>query len=521
MVIKKIIFGLSLLIATSAFSQKNQIQVLSTEKTLGKSLVDSFVINGVEYVFSDRIHEIFLDTTSGVLTAQLRGLSKNGKWLNNTGHIVQYDIKNRKVLWNKKIAYQQSGLQQFNKTMIYRVGNKSYCLDIKTGNELWEVKNNIYYVDPIDNIGVGYKFNNSTGYTNELEGINLKNGNIIWKRTLNRDYSWNNVFYINDSTMIVVAAGLHAINIKTGKGWDYNTITGKKDYKGTIAANAAGVAVGLLTGAFVMSTGHNLVRDLVSNTLTDSSNIYFASNEQLVKIDKQSGEIIWKFPFANDIASKSSILIKDDIIFMVNKGVAFMGDRRLDFGKPFFAAFDRQTGKKIFFTVMNVKDDPILNFETHNKEIFLVFKNKIKKYSMETGIEILESEFPKDIFGELRYFVGSQVFTTLENGELSSLRKSDTTKVFIFTSQDKILSIDINLQVTKTIDYKDLSFYYEQTSDYKFIAKEKNTLIVNNEGKKIAEVEATSKAFIIDKTLYNTQDNRFIAIDLGKIIKDE
>lgn len=140
---------------------------------------------------------------------------------------------------------------------------------------------------------------------------------------------------------------------------------------------------------------------------------------------------------------------------------------------------------------------------------------------METGTQILEKEFPSDNFGELRYFVGNQVFITSENGELSNLRQSDTSNVFVFTSQGKTLSLDSNLNLTKTIDYKDLSVYYEQTSDYKFIAKDKNTLIVSNEGKRIAEIEATSQAFIINKTLYNTQDNKFITIDLDKIITNE
>lgn len=91
---RKILFGFSLLISLAGYSQTNQIQVLSNEKILGKGLVDSSVIKGFEYVFSDRIHETFLDTTTGFLTAQLRGLSKNGKWLNNFGNIVQYDTKN-------------------------------------------------------------------------------------------------------------------------------------------------------------------------------------------------------------------------------------------------------------------------------------------------------------------------------------------------------------------------------------------------------------------------------------------
>lgn len=518
---RKTLLGLSLLITMTGFCQKNQIQVVNNEKILGISLIDSSVITGIEYVFPEKIHETFLDTTTGFLTAQLRGLSKNGKWLNNNGNIVQYDLTNKKLLWNKKIAYQTSYLQQFSRTMIYTVANKSYCLDINSGEELWEVKNNIYFVDPMDNIGIGYKYKSSTGYSNELEGIDLKNGRVIWKRDLNREYGWNDVFYTNDSTLIVVAAGLHAININNGKGWDYNTITGKKDYTGTVAANVVGIAAGILTGTFMMSAGHNLVSDVVSNTLTDSSFIYFASKEQLIKLDEQSGEIVWKYSFPNDLASKSSIYMNDSVVFMVNKGMAFMGYRQLDFGKPFFAAFDRKTGKLLYLSLINAKDEPVLSALIHNKELFLVFRNRLMKYSMKTGNVIAEKEFPNDSFGELKFFVGNQAYITNQNGELMSLLQTDSTKVFVITSQDKTLSIDSDLNVTKTIEYDELSIYYLQTKDLKFIANDKKTLIVNDAGKRIAEIEATSNAYLVGSTLYETQDNRLIAIDMSELIKNE
>ncbi|MDD2911862.1 MAG: hypothetical protein PHS87_09670, partial [Petrimonas sp.] len=70
---RKIVLGLLLLISLTGFSQKNQINVLSNEKTLGKSLIDSSEIKGLEYVFPERIHETFIDTTNGFLTVQLRG----------------------------------------------------------------------------------------------------------------------------------------------------------------------------------------------------------------------------------------------------------------------------------------------------------------------------------------------------------------------------------------------------------------------------------------------------------------
>ena len=521
MKMRKTLLALSLLTTTIGFSQKNQIQVLSNEITLGKSLIDSSVIKGVEYVFPERIDETFLDTTTGFLTVQLRGLSKNEKWLNNTGNIVQYDIGKNNVLWTKKIVYSSSNLQQLSNTLIYTTGNKSYCLDNISGNELWEVKNNIYFVDQNANIGIGYKFKSSTTSSNELEGIDLKSGSVVWKRDVNREYGWNNVVYPNDSTIIVVAAGLHSINIKTGKGWDYNSITGKKDYTGTVAANALGVGLALLTGTLVTSTGHNVVRDLVSNILMDSTYIYFSSKEQLAKINKETGDITWTSMFPKDLSSKSSIFMNDSLVFKVNNGFAFMGNRQLDFGKPFIAAFDRQSGEQKYLSVINEKDDPILDFKALDNDLYLIFKNRMAKYSQESGHLIIAKEFQNADFGELQYFIGNKVLIKNQKDDFVNLSQSDTTKVFVFTTKGQTLSIDTDLNVLDTIAYENLNIYYLRTEDYKFVSKDNHTLIINNEGKKVAEIEASSNSFLIGKTLYDRQNNSFLAIDLKDILKNE
>ncbi len=516
---KVIYLVLLTLFSIHSFSQKNDFEVLSSEKVVGKNLFTSSEIKGVEYIFPNRIHEIYLDTTSGFLTVQLRKLSKNGKWLNNKGHILLYDLNEKKLKWSKKIAYQLNSLKQFNNTMILTSSNNSYYLDINTGNKLWKVKNNIYHVDPFYNIGMGYKYKSLTGYSNELEGINLTNGKAIWKKTLNKEYGWNDIFYINDSTLLVVAAGLHLINIKNGVGWDYNTITGKKDYSATIATNVAGAALGVLTGTFVTSTGHNLVYDVVSNVIIDSLNIYFSSAEQLAKINKKSGEIIWKHPFPKKTASKSIIFEDDKLIYMINKGYAFMRYRQLNFGKPFIAAFEKETGKQKYLSLINTKDNPILQFKVVDKEIYLVFKNRIAKYSQKTGNLINEKTFLSEKFGELKFFLGNQVFITNKNEEFISLTQSDTTKIYVFTSKREVLIIDNQLNVKKSIDYKDLNSYYLKVENYKFIAKDNLTWIIDNEGKKIAELNMSSNSFLIGNTLCQKQNDSFIMVDLTDIIK--
>lgn len=513
---RKIIFVLLVMISHVAHGQQD-IFVLQHEKVVGKDLMEDVEIKGREYIFPERIHKAFFDSTNGFLSVQLRGL-RNGKWLANKGKIMQYDLNNRELLWNKKIAYQTGSLQHFNNAIIQTVGNKTYLLDIHTGDRIWEVRNNIYHVDAAKNVGIGYRFGGSTGYTNDLEGIDMETGKLLWNRNLNREYGWNDVFYLNDSTLMVVSAGLHSININTGKGWDYDAITGKKDFSGMAATNAAGVALGLLTGTFLISTGHDVLRDLVSNALVDSAYIYLASKEHLVKIDKHTGEVAWQFPFLNDWGSKSNIFMDTGSIYVLNFGFAYVGNKQVDFGKPFLAVVDRQTGTQKSFAIIDIEKDPIIGYRLVENDLYIMFRNRISKYSTLTGGKIAERGFVENHFGNLEFFVGDHVFKTDESGRYTGLVKSDTNKIYVYTSKNKALPIDENLDVSDELDADNLSIYYLQAGNFKFLGKNGESWIIDPNGQKIAELEATTKAFLLGNTLYDTQDQNFLAIDLSKII---
>lgn len=512
---KRIFLGCIICSFGLATLAQNELITSCNNKTIGKNYLTNKNIVAKEIVFPERIHDFYFDTLSNCITVQLRGTSKNGKWLNNGGNVVLYDLGQNKVKWYKKIYYQQGGIEQHNNLIIHTIQNKSYCLSSKTGDNLWEVKNSIYIVEPNQNIGIGYKYDTFSGEANTLEGINLKDGKIVWQRKINREYSWNDLIHINDSTILLVAAGLHTINIKNGTGWDYNTITGQKDYTTNVAANVAGAALGLLTGTFVGTTGHDLIRDVVSNLLVDSTNIYIASREKLTRLNHK-GDIIWSTPLDKSSMSKSSIFVRDSTLFMVNKGYAFMGNRQLDYGNPFFSAFNLKSGKQKFLNRINKENEQISFFQTDKDTLLVISKNKISKFNMNDGSLKDEKIFDIETSGELKFLVGNNVYIKSDS-TYCSLVSSDTKNYFVYTKNADILEINRNLQISNQISSNNYYVYYFKNAGCKFLDMGKTTTVIDKNDKEIATLDISRKTIKIGSKIYYIQENSLIEVDLNDI----
>ena len=474
------------------FSQ-NDLKVLHTEEILGKNLMNETDIIGTVYTFPARIHLFSLDTKANMLTIQLRGLMGKKEKLNKTGTILQYDMEFKNVLWSSNVVYKIDRPEQWGNFLI----KNGYSIDINTGKHLWVVKHDIYWVDSKKNICIGYKKNsNFTSYANVLEGVDIKNGKILWKREIDRKYGWSDLFYMNDSTLIVVASGIHEVNIYTGKGWDYHAITATTESKNTLYIGGG----------------------LASNVLVDRNSIYFASTEQIVKLDKQFGNIEWKNRFIDSrLTSSSSIFMDESLVYMVNKGFVSTIFGKFDVGSVFFAAFDKQTGEQKYLSLINSDNRPIKDFKLLGNEIYILIQNKIVKCNMVTGIQTFEKELPRENLGVLRFFTGSHLFINNQNGDFYNLLQNDSKKLYLYTTKNLIVSLDNQLNVTNTIDSDDVGIYYLRFMDYRFIAKKEKTFIINKEGSIVAELEISSNAFLVDDILYDKKDKRFIAIDLKKV----
>ena len=496
---KKILYLLvALLLAFNpVFSQKKEITVVQKESVVGKNLFNGSDIKGVEYVFSDKVYNYFVDTATHLLTVQLRNIGLDGVSLKNKGAMVQYDIINDQILWTKEIDYSMTTILQISNAMIYRLGRTSYNIDVYTGNHIWETASIIFFFDLINKIAMGtLPFSDIV-----LDGIDFSNGKPLWNRIIKNKYGLNNYFLINDSTMLIVANGLHTVNIYNGKGWSYFTETGEVSF-------------------FI-----GFCNNIVSNALIDSSSVFLAAKNEIFKIDIQSGNLLWQNYFPEKWASKSSIFSYDTTIYMINKGYVNLlsyGYSDLKYGKPFIAAFDKQTGEQRYLKFADHRGRFIQSFGVFGDALFLVFSDKISKFDLKTGNLISEKVFKRKEIGELKYFASERVFMTNYFGNMQFLPEHNFPTLHVFNDFDELLTIDDQFKVTNIVKKKDIWIYYFGSKDLAFFYNESaignNTLVINNDGEKIAELKLSSKAFFSNDVVYDIKGRNFIAIDFQDII---
>ncbi|MBW1294793.1 PQQ-binding-like beta-propeller repeat protein [Aquimarina litoralis] len=516
---KKNISTLVLFKIVISFAQNTPTTVEVTTSKMGVNKIHNSDIIGTAYEFPERIENFYLDTITSTITVQTRGVSKNGKRLNNIGQLMKYDIYNNNLLWSKKFSYNRSTLKQKNQTLLISKQNKTIKIDPDNGKETLKTKNYIYSLIDQKNLALGYRIKASGVSKDELRAIDLKNGDLKWQRKIPNEFGWNEIIHLNDSTIIISSNGLHKINLRTGKGWDYNTVTGKKDYTAPVIANTIAGIAAIFTGTFVASSGPNLVKNLVSNMLIEDSDFYLSSEEQVAKINGETGEIIWKSSFDKNTSSRSHIFIENETLFLLNFGLANTGTRALRFGKPFLAAYNKSTGKKLYqktFTLEG-KKSIITDYKIIEGNLILLSDSKLFLVDKNTGSITKSIKFNSDQNGMLKFFEEDKILILKDLNEKISFENTDKTRSYLLSSKRYVLSIN-NIDLTKgtRLDINQILIdngYYE---DKRLLSRGAKTYLIDKNNSITSELNMSSKSFIIDNFIIEVNDNKVQIIDLKK-----
>ncbi|MCH8490843.1 MAG: PQQ-like beta-propeller repeat protein [Oceanicaulis sp.] len=495
-----------------------QITVLTNSKDVGRNVISGESIRAEVFIFPERIHDFKIDTSGNYATVHLRGLSANGRFLKNRSNFVRFDVQRDSVLWSRRVNNQLESVAELDGIILHNREGRSNNLDNATGRRIWQAHSSILHVFPEDDLGIGYRVRTKLGKANLVEGIDLKTGEPKWQRQIPREFGWNEIVFLNDSTLIVASSGLHSVNIHDGTGWEYSTKTGKRDYTAAIIGTGLGIAVGLLTGSYTVMTSPDVVTNIVSNILIHESNIYFASSEHLVKLSNE-GDVIWQKPLQSDLTSSSLLFISDDDLVMINKGYATMGYQRIPIGSPYLANFDISSGEQRYLThLAPERRDIIRGIQRGYDEITFVLSDYVSQYSLYDGGSLKSKYFETEKNGSLAFFIDEMIYD--QHGSFFySLAQISPNKYHLLTENGRVLVLDSNFEIEYETELDDFFIHYLTEDDKKFIAKNDQTYLIDAYGEKIAEFTASKTAIFTNGKLYDIQRQSFLEVNLESIFE--
>lgn len=510
------ILFLLLIACDVAFAQKSEAAFSVIHEVVGYNESSGTDIMAKQYKFPRRIFISRIDTTLGVLMIQLRDTVKRSGNFKNMGQVLIYDVNHDQVLWDKFLNYQQDRMEMFGQFMIQSSRGMSEVYYTIAGNKVREDFGRYVGVYKDINLGLMIPSDISGDPKNRLVGMNMFSGEKLWERKMDHGYGMKDVVRVNDSVIVVVSGGLHAVNLNSGKGWDYDLEIGKKNYSASIFGSLAGLMVGVLSRGSVafFVVGHN-VRNMHSNVIVSDSAIYMAGRKNIVRLD-MDGNVVWKDEMAEDAVTMSSIFIKNEIVYMVNTGEVLRNQRAQKCGKSFLAAFDAGSGKRKFLTLFG-EDKVFTRYKVRDSSVVLLEKEGLQVHALADQIVLAEMSCDTSVYGELLDFVGKKIYTD-RGKHFECLADVDSAWVNVYTSKKRVLTMDASLKIVANREWDDFYICYSEKDGYKFLLKDGKTIVLNKQNRKVADINVDDNSVIVGNALHNISKTAYSVIDLSSIL---
>lgn len=496
--------------STKTLVVNHSVEVLGRNESTGLDIVAKV------YELPDRIKSVYLDSITGYLMFQIRGTNKKETFWNPTGTLLQYDALRQQVLWIRPMNYIDSYLFQVRSHILLNKTNNSACLDPRTGETRWVKKAQVVVLDSACKVGVGMKENAEFARTTCVYGIDLSNGEELWKRYIPFEYGQKPFVTVDDSTIIFVSAGLHQLNMHTGVGWSYGNSWASPGE----AAQAAHLRdlKRFPSQTFYVSTNKVNVWGVHSNLFRDSLGYYFVHKATIVRLSND-GHALWTNQMDEWNVSESTIVLDSAYVYVINDGIGHDGYMHVKTGKPFLAKFRRSDGELMYENQFKKVKGPLHDFFFRDSVFYGMFSDRIQAYSYETGNFLYEQVYKNKEGNTLQYFISENAWTK-QDSLFKTLHQMDSLHLYAYTQKGKSLRIDPKLQAfTEFAD----SLYRSNLmhEDFSVIVRNGNSYLVDSTGSIYGSLKLSYKAMFYKNIVIDTQLNKFYILDLEALKKKE
>lgn len=416
--------------------------------------IDSTTIMAESQTFDKRIDGIVIEPELDYILLKFRGTTKNGKWLQNKGGIGAYSIKESKLLWTHPFNYLTSSVYCTKAGVIISSGNKVSMLDPVTGAECWNSEFSPVQFDDSTNVILGY----SSARSKKLSGYDLKTGQQLWttKMPHEKNWGWNHVIREDSVHWLVVADNLNRLNISNGEMAVHEAKTGVTDVKSALLQGlvmAAGAAAGAMaTGYAAYPVGvvtPNVINQLHSNILQDDSLYFFADRERLVCLDDSMNQV-WSYDFPSKTSAFSSLACNDSTLYMFNFGFGLRdGRQRTKMGRPFIAAFDKNTGACQFMNMLSLKKDMVEDAVLNPDGAFMLFDDGLAYKRDLNDSTVTISSWDVKEHGQLGAIITQPVYSYYKLKNMFDVIASDGFYFPVITSNGDIYMVDKELRISE------------------------------------------------------------------------
>ena len=506
---KKILLTLCFFASIACFGQYK-----TSRETVGRILETGASIEAKVFSFDYYVYDCSWDTTHHKLMVELRGVRKNKYWKND-GWVMAINTDSKEPIWHKSVNYQKESYYMVGENMFVVDAKSNTCLYHQTGTKKWSNTVPLFFADHDKGIGLGYE-----GSGNDMHCINLETGETKWKRPVMREFGWEEIGYLNDSTIYMIANGIHTFDLRTGTGWDVNLQSGDESYAAASAITAGSVALGVLTGFIAIpDIGPTITHGMISNTLIDSTSIYIAARKRIVRADRTTGKLIWNHPFEKDCGN-STLLMDDSLVYMIHNASAIKEKKDIVVGKPFIAAFDRNTGEELYHTELTSRTS-VLDYVFLHDTLFVLCQDRIFTCLLENGEIVGRTDYPSKAFpsktyGKPLYFANNRFMKDDPERVYFPLIYSDKESIFLFTDNGSLLKINTKLEITPAIEAMQFKYLRNACGPFLLIEDGGKTVLYDD-NTKFAEIDFTNLS-IVGTTAFKRLQDKIIFIDLQPII---
>tara|TARA_R110002096_G_scaffold136909_7_gene289842 strand:+ start:22937 stop:24499 length:1563 start_codon:yes stop_codon:yes gene_type:complete len=471
------------------------------------------------YQSADRIDNFHLH--EDLITFQIRGKRNNGN-MKDLGVVNQYHLKKDSILWKMKISYKFEEILQEGSLIIHYTAESNKVIDHLSGEKVWWVKHNLISIDSLNLIGFGYKSEEFPSNFNFLEGVDLKNGRVLWQREVNRQYGINNIQQVNDSNFLIASAGLHQVNIFNGEGWDYNAIFGGGTSNNGVGTAVAGaIMFGLVGGIIfyqVAIINNSINSENRSNLIQDSSSIFYTSKDYLAKLEKD-GSPIWQYILSSkDLQQSEIVKYKNHLLFIHSGYIINEKNRKTLRGKPYLVVFDETTGKKLFQSDFETGTfDFISDYTIKEDQLTLLLPYEVVKIDLNKLEVLAKVKISENYKEKLQNLLIDDNYIKLDSMLIEINEKTDS-NFYVSDESKNIWKVKKDLESIEKLSEAILYTAYLKSKNYRLIRSEKDAFLLDPKNQVLAEFPYFEKAIINNGKLLISIENQLLELKLTDLL---